>query len=393
MDGYINEPITLSCRLDDGITTLYPQVKIYDKDGTLITTKNLSHLSNGIYTDSTWEPNEQGIYTADYTIYSDAGYTSKDINYNQCTESIFVTSISSQVGAISSQIHGIGFTTMLTDIQWISSQQKGISSQVYNLSGNLPLGQWHGTGDWGAAASTDLSSILEELDFISSQLFWASGVQYNISTQLRGVSSQVAGTGIGLTPAQVWEYGTRTLTSTDTNPEVSYISSQMQYISSQITHISSNVEMYGGGGGSSAPAKSYVAYTSKQSPWKFREKESIIKDVKAILETVSTLETKTEEYHQDQVKGLMKTESNIINSIDKALINLEQLKKRLQEVDSNDVKLLSSVDSSIENLTMYKLDVEKRFKGLEDYLFDIMKMVSKSIPIEGLEQLEVNNEE
>ena len=232
MEGFVNQYITLSCRLDDGTTTAYPQVRVYNRDGTLVTTKNLTHVGEGYYKDFTWAPPSSGHFINNYSIYTDVGRTLLDSNYNLCTEHIFITNeiaLSSQVLGVSSQIHGTTFT-----------------------------------------ATADLTPILEELDFISSQAFWAS-------SQFIGISGMIFNTppGAGATAAQVWAFASRELTI---NPEVSHISSQMQYISSQITHISSNVEMYGGGGGSSAP-KSYVAYTSKQSPWKYREKERDRKSV------------------------------------------------------------------------------------------------------------------
>ena len=69
------DTISLSVSIDDGTTTLYPQSKLYDVDGNLIDTVNLTHLADGYYQGS-YTPN--GNYkhlTAHYRIYTDSGHT------------------------------------------------------------------------------------------------------------------------------------------------------------------------------------------------------------------------------------------------------------------------------------------------------------------------------
>jgi hypothetical protein len=367
MEGFINHYITLSCRLDDGVESKYPQATVYNKDGTLITTKNLSHIGEGHYSDITWTPSSSGYYTVNYTIYDDGGRTINS-DYNQTVESVFVTKYPA-----------------------LSSQAQGISSQLFNISGGLPLGQWHGEGAWGASVSTDLSAIQPELDFISSQLFWLSGLNIGISSQLVGLSSQIYNTppGAGATAQQVWEYAARTLTA-DSNTinyissQATFISSQLMSISSQILGISSQIEIYGGGGG----GRSYVAYTSKQGPWKYAEKEKIIQDVKDILDALDGLEKSTEKYHKEQIDKLLASEKNIVKSIDSSLGHLQTLKKNLELSGEKDIKLLSSVETSIQTLGNYKVDVEDKFKELESCMGDILSLLGTVTPIERLVDLE-----
>jgi hypothetical protein len=365
MEGFINHYITLSCRLDDGVETKFPQATIYNKDGTIIATKNLTHMGEGHYSDITWVPSSSGYYTINYTVYDDGGRTINS-EYNQTIESFFVTKYLS-----------------------LSSQSQGISSQLYNISGALPLGQWHGEGAWGASVSIDLTEISTEIDYISSQINWLSGMTIGVSSQIYGISSMVFNTppGAGATAAQVWAYADRSL-STDNN--LGYISSQSSYISSQLTIISSQIEPYGGGGG-----RSYVSYTSKQGPWKYAEKERILKDVKDILSAVDGLEKQAEEFHKEEIQKLLHSEKTILTSIGHSLTHLNHLKQHIEASDEKDLKLLSSVDSSINNLNIYKVDVEGKFKELESCLGDILSLLGNVTPLDRLEELEAKevNEE
>jgi hypothetical protein len=449
MEGFINHYVTLGCRLDDGNTGLFPQAKVYDKDGTLITTKNLTHLSDGNYTDVTWTPTLSGYYTVNYTIFTDGARTFQSYDYNQNVESLFITEylalssqvlgissqvlgagigltadgvwtygtrtltegtrdtsidgissqlstvssnvswissqipwVSSQLTGLSSQIQGVGFLSLIEKINWISSQTLGLSSQIFNISSNLPLGQWHGEGTWGGGTA-DLSTITPELDYISSQLNWISGMHIGLSSQIYGISSMIYNTppGAGATAAQVWAYGSRALTETTVTD---YISSQVNYISSQLTMISSQLEPYGGGGG----GRSYVSYTSKQGPWRYAEKEKIIQDVKDILTAIDGLEKKTENFHKEEVEKLLNSEQTILTSISASLTHLGKLKKSIEESDIKDVKLLSSVDASINTLNVYKNDVESKFKELESCLGDILKLLGTVTPMDRLAELE-----
>lgn len=86
----LNETITISCKLYDGATDQYPQAKIYDSDGLLLVTKNLVHMTSGIYT-STWSKSTEGYYVVDYIVYSESSYTTKNTDYDEVSEVIWVT--------------------------------------------------------------------------------------------------------------------------------------------------------------------------------------------------------------------------------------------------------------------------------------------------------------
>jgi hypothetical protein len=83
------DTIDLSVALYDGAEDQYPQAKIYDTAGTLVSTVNLSHSANGLY---------QGTYTPDgtykylavhYIIYSNSGHTTENTQYSRTTDRIY----------------------------------------------------------------------------------------------------------------------------------------------------------------------------------------------------------------------------------------------------------------------------------------------------------------
>lgn len=84
------DTIALSVALYDGATNQYPQAKLYQTDGTLITTKNLTHSTGGLYQ---VEYTPDGTYkqiTVHIIIYSDSGHTTENTGYNRTMDSISV---------------------------------------------------------------------------------------------------------------------------------------------------------------------------------------------------------------------------------------------------------------------------------------------------------------
>lgn len=90
LTGELNENVTLFLKLWDGNTSQYPQAKIYDRNGSLQTTLDLTHISSGIYKNS-WSTSIEGYYSADIIVYSDSNHTTKNSNYNEVEETIWIT--------------------------------------------------------------------------------------------------------------------------------------------------------------------------------------------------------------------------------------------------------------------------------------------------------------
>jgi hypothetical protein len=92
MIGFTNQYVNIFCKLDDGATNQYPQAKIYDWAGNVIETINLSHQASGIYA-SSWVTSVATSYKVEYIIYSDAGRTIKNSNYNEMAENLLIYDI------------------------------------------------------------------------------------------------------------------------------------------------------------------------------------------------------------------------------------------------------------------------------------------------------------
>jgi hypothetical protein len=86
-----NNKVILSTQLTDRVTDQYPKASIYDVDGNLITTVNLSHIANGLYIG---EYTPDGTYkqlAINYVIYSDVSRTSINDLYQSGEDLLYVT--------------------------------------------------------------------------------------------------------------------------------------------------------------------------------------------------------------------------------------------------------------------------------------------------------------
>jgi hypothetical protein len=86
------DTIDLSLALWDRSTNKYPQAKIYDISGNLITTVNLTHVASGLY-QGTYAPD--GTYkhlVAHYLVYTDSGHTvlADSGDYSAVSDKIYV---------------------------------------------------------------------------------------------------------------------------------------------------------------------------------------------------------------------------------------------------------------------------------------------------------------
>jgi hypothetical protein len=115
----LNEPFLLSALLSDGVTTLYPQAKIYNSLGTLVQTVDINHLSGGLYQE-TFTPTVEGYFSVVYTFYTDVGRTI-DANYDKMGENFEVSSLKTNI----QRLLGLAHSDSVLD------------SQSFDVDGNL----------------------------------------------------------------------------------------------------------------------------------------------------------------------------------------------------------------------------------------------------------------
>lgn len=75
----------LELTLYDGATNQGARARIRTISGTLVTTVNLTHIGDGVYT-STWTPVSAGYYIAEFTVYTDGTYTTENLFYTNVSE-------------------------------------------------------------------------------------------------------------------------------------------------------------------------------------------------------------------------------------------------------------------------------------------------------------------
>lgn len=102
--------LPLKAVLSDGETNLYVRATIYAPDLTILTTKNLPHVSNGIYAESTYLPLVTGLFTVLYVVYDDAGYTTENTDYPRVSDTFFVVNGSVKgVAGLDMEIESVNF--------------------------------------------------------------------------------------------------------------------------------------------------------------------------------------------------------------------------------------------------------------------------------------------
>ena len=78
----VGEVVPVALILEDGNTSQYPQAVVYDATGTPLTTLDLTHVANGLYTASYVMPNTDAIELV-YITYSDAAHTTENTTYGR----------------------------------------------------------------------------------------------------------------------------------------------------------------------------------------------------------------------------------------------------------------------------------------------------------------------
>ena len=83
----VGESIPLVLLTEDGNSSVYPRVFIFDSSGLAVATLNLSHISLGYY-QVNWTVPTDDRYTLIYLVYSDAGFTQINQDYSRSTEQV-----------------------------------------------------------------------------------------------------------------------------------------------------------------------------------------------------------------------------------------------------------------------------------------------------------------
>lgn len=103
----VGELLGLSLQAFDGATTLYPQAILRNSAGALLATLDLAHVGDGLYTNRTYFMPDNALLTAQYKVYSDAGHTNLDVNYEESID-VFVKDTSTDTpGVVDGTLVGI----------------------------------------------------------------------------------------------------------------------------------------------------------------------------------------------------------------------------------------------------------------------------------------------
>jgi len=78
----VGDKVPIALVLEDGNTAQYPQAEIYNLDGVLITTLDLTHLSSGLYTVGYIMPDTAGLEVT-FITYSNIGHTTENPAYGR----------------------------------------------------------------------------------------------------------------------------------------------------------------------------------------------------------------------------------------------------------------------------------------------------------------------
>lgn len=116
----LNDVVALRVVAFDGATGLFPQVKVYNAAGSLVTTLNPAHVAGGMYSVN-WTATPAGLFTAVGTFYTDAGHTTPATTYGLTSEDLDVNTLKPDVARLLGLVQ----------------ENAVIDLQVYDLAGNL----------------------------------------------------------------------------------------------------------------------------------------------------------------------------------------------------------------------------------------------------------------
>lgn len=157
----VNNAVTLAMVLENGATGLFPQAEIYDGN-TLEDTIDLVDLGKGRY-EGSWTPTAVGIYSALFSVYSDAGHTVEltPLIYSREIEQIFVTQ--SGVDDLAAQIVrllGLNLENTRIDKCTYDSNQMLLTARlrVFDSKANALASTDGGVGEAGTIAEYNIDS-------------------------------------------------------------------------------------------------------------------------------------------------------------------------------------------------------------------------------------------
>jgi hypothetical protein len=139
LQATVNEAIPIQICLSDGKTNQFPRVRIYDSVGGLVTTLDLAHVANGLYS-VLWTPDTIGMYSAHILTYVDSGHTVESL-YGRTGEQIDVSS----------------YKLDITRLLGLSQENSVIDEQAYNGDGDLISAR---VRTYDSAENADLEGIL-----------------------------------------------------------------------------------------------------------------------------------------------------------------------------------------------------------------------------------------
>lgn len=131
-----NQPIPLTVLAADGLTSLFPQARVYSASGSLVATVNLSHVSEGLYS-AMYTPTTEGIFDVVYQFYTDSGRTQTAL-YDKGSETLDVNSERTNI----MRILGLMHENSVFDQQQYNAQGSLVSGRVrsYDTAANAALG-------------------------------------------------------------------------------------------------------------------------------------------------------------------------------------------------------------------------------------------------------------
>lgn len=93
-----SESVPLSLILEDGLTSLFPQAKVFSEGGIFVQNVNLAHVSNGLYLANYTLPATPLKYLVLYTVFLDSGRTVVDPTHGQAETIVDAETLDSLVG-------------------------------------------------------------------------------------------------------------------------------------------------------------------------------------------------------------------------------------------------------------------------------------------------------
>jgi hypothetical protein len=155
--------LPLSLQVPDGDTGLYPQAHVYDPTGAEVGSSpfDLTHAALGRYTSAAYTPTVEGIFTAVFIIYTDAGHTTESQGFGRVDEAFTVLADSANIDR---------------NADLIESQRGGHTWQGTEVFYVDPV-----NGSGGAAGTRDdpLDTVTEALSLVTdsahSVIFLVSG--------------------------------------------------------------------------------------------------------------------------------------------------------------------------------------------------------------------------